>query len=121
MVAPADREALGRDGERAALRWYVAREFRVLARNWRCSFGELDLVVRRGRLVVFVEVKTRAGAGFGGGYEAVGWKKQRKLRQLAEAFVAAHGVPGEDYRFDVASVMLGPGGRHDVEVFQDAF
>jgi putative endonuclease len=116
VAASTDREALGRDGEQAALRWYLARGFRLVARNWRCSIGELDLVVRRGRLVAFVEVKTRGGVAFGGGYEAVGWKKQRKLRQLAEAFVAAHGAPGLDYRFDVASVM-----GADVHVFEDAF
>jgi putative endonuclease len=115
------RDALGRAGERAALEWYVRRGFRLIARNWRCPLGELDLVVRRGGLVAFVEVKTRAGAAFGGGYEAVGWRKQHKLRQLGEAFIAAHGAPGLDYRFDVASVAPTRRGRPHVHVFEDAF
>jgi putative endonuclease len=121
MAATRDRATLGRAGERAAFSWYASRGFRPVARNWRSPLGELDLVVRRRSLVVFVEVKTRAGSGFGGGYEAVGWQKQRKLRQLGEAFIAAHGRPGLTYRFDVASVMPGRGGRHDVHVFEDAF
>lgn len=121
MDARGPRAELGRAGEGAALEWYLARGFRLVARNWRCPLGELDLVVRRGSLVAFVEVKTRAGSGFGGGYEAVGWRKQQKLRQLAEAFVARHCRAGLDYRFDVASVMPGRSGRHDVHVFEDAF
>ncbi|MCA1727508.1 MAG: YraN family protein [Actinobacteria bacterium] len=96
--------------------WYLARGFGLLQRNWRCPLGELDLIVRRGPLVVFVEVKTRAGTGFGAGYEAVGWKKQRKLRQLAEAFLAARGASALECRFDVASVL-----GSDVHVFEDAF
>ena len=121
MAAPA-RQALGREGERAALDWYVRRGFRPVARNWRCSLGELDLVVRRGSLVAFVEVKTRASGAFGGPFEAVGWRKQHKLRQLAEAFLAANAREGVVYRFDVASVTPGRGvGRASVHVFEDAF
>ncbi|MEX2457933.1 MAG: YraN family protein [Actinomycetota bacterium] len=121
MEARGPRAELGSAGEGAALDWYLARGFRLVARNWRCPLGELDLIVRRGSLVAFVEVKTRAGSGFGGGYEAVGWRKQHKLRQLAEAFVARHGRSGFEYRFDVASVMSGRSSRHDVHVFEDAF
>jgi putative endonuclease len=121
MDAPGPRAELGRAGEGAALGWYLGRGYRLVARNWRCPLGELDLVVRRGTVVAFVEVKTRAGSWFGGGYEAVGWRKQQKLRQLAEVFLARHGRAGLDYRFDVASVMPGRSGRHDVHVFEDAF
>jgi putative endonuclease len=115
-----DRSSRGRDGEDAALRVYQRRGFRLLARNWRCPLGELDLVLRRGGLLVFCEVKSRTGSAFGGGYEAVTWSKRRKLRQLAEAFLATAGQPSSGIRFDVASVWLG-GGTADVEVFEDAF
>lgn len=115
-----DRSARGRDGEDAALGVYRRRGFRVVARNWRCPIGELDLVLERGGLLVFCEVKTRTGAAFGGGYEAVNWSKRRKLRQLAEAFLASGSSRASGVRFDVASVWLGHGGA-DVEVFEDAF
>jgi putative endonuclease len=115
------RSVRGRAGEVAALGVYLRRGFRVVARNWRCPLGELDLILARGELLVFCEVKTRSGAAFGGGYEAVTWTKRRKLRQLAEAFLGAEGAPGpRELRFDVASVWLGPRGS-DVEIFEDAF
>jgi putative endonuclease len=114
------RSARGRAGEDAAADVYRRRGFRVLARNWRCPIGELDLVLERDRLLVFCEVKTRTGASFGGGYEAVTWSKRRKLRSLAEAFLAAMDRRHREVRFDVASVWLGAR-RADVEVFEDAF
>lgn len=116
-----DRIARGRVGEDAALRLYERRGYAMVARNWRCSLGELDLVLlRRGTLVV-CEVKTRGGAAFGGGYEAVTWSKRRKLRRLAEAFLEQTHADAPTVRFDVASVWLGRSGRADVEIFEDAF
>lgn len=121
MVEAADRRlARGREGEDAAARVFERRGFRVLARNWRCPLGELDLVLEKDGLLVFCEVKTRSGASFGGGYESVTWAKRRKLRHLAEAFLAAHAPEHRQIRFDVASVWLGAGPA-DVEVFEDAF
>ena len=114
------REALGSSGEDAALRRYLDLGYRPVARNWRCPLGELDLVLNRGGLLVFCEVKTRAGSAFGGGYEAVTWRKQRKLRQLAEVFLLTRGLDPARVRFDVASVATA-GGGHAVEIFEDAF
>jgi putative endonuclease len=112
------RSELGAAGEDAAAAWYAARGYHVLARNWWCSTGELDLVLGRGDLVVICEVKTRRGSTFGAGFEAVGWRKQRKLRQLATVLLGH--VPRASVRFDVASVSVGRG-RSSVEVFEDAF
>lgn len=114
------RTAIGRTGEDAALAVYERRGFRLLARNWRCPLGELDLVLFRDGLIVFCEVKTRTGAAFGGGYDAVTWTKRRRLRKLADAFLAARHPRHRRVRFDVASVWLGRSGA-DVEVFEDAF
>ena len=115
------RAALGRAGEEAALQVYLRNGFRLIARNWRCGLGELDLVVRRGRLLVFCEVKTRSTIALGGGYEAVTWSKRRRLRRLAEAFVSQTPVRPAATRFDVASVHVSRGSAPDVEVYQDAF
>jgi putative endonuclease len=115
------RAALGRAGEEAALQVYLRNGFRLIARNWRCGLGELDLVVRRGRLLVFCEVKTRSTIALGGGYEAVTWSKRRRLRRLAEAFVSQTPVRPAATRFDVASVHVSRGCAPDVEVYQDAF
>jgi putative endonuclease len=110
----------GRRGEDATVRTYERRGYRVVARNWRCPLGELDLVVQRGSVLVFCEVKSRTGAAFGGGYEAVTWSKRRKLRQLAEVFLQSYRPLDARARFDVASVWLGLRGA-DVEIFEDAF
>lgn len=114
------RVELGRRGEDAAAAAYAARGFRIVARNWRCPLGELDLVVERDGLLVLCEVKTRSGDAFGGGYEAVTRSKRRKLLALGEAFLATRGSQATHVRFDVASVRVGAG-RASVELFEDAF
>jgi len=114
------RSDRARAGEDATARMYERRRYRVIERNWRCPLGEIDLVAVRDDVVVICEVKTRSGVAFGGGYEAVTWSKRRKLRRLAEAYVAERGLHGARIRFDVASVWLGRRGA-DVEVFEDAF
>lgn len=124
MVEPGasdPRAALGRAGELAALDVYERLGFRLVARNWRCRAGELDLVVERDGLLVFCEVKTRSGSGFGGGFEAVTGAKQRKVRQLAELFLAMNRLAPPSMRFDVASVGRGRRGLQEVELFRDAF
>jgi putative endonuclease len=115
------RDRIWRDGERAAWEAYRAKGYRLVARNWRCPLGELDLVVSRGDLLVFCEVKARAGARLGAPFEAVTASKQRKLRQLAQAFVSAARPRGSVCRFDVASVTWRPDRPPEVHVFEDAF
>jgi len=115
-----ERTARGRAGEDAALGVYERRGFALVARNWRCHLGELDLVIVRRDLLVFCEVKTRSGPAFGGGYEAVTWSKRRRIRNLADAYLERSGFEQARVRFDVASVWLGARGA-DVEIFEDAF
>ena len=119
-MASDTRPTTGSVGERAALDAYRNLGYRLVARNWRCGLGELDLIVTRGDVLVFCEVKTRRGPAFGWGYEAVTWRKREKLRSLAEAFLQERGRRPNEIRFDVASVALGPRGPH-VELFEDAF
>jgi putative endonuclease len=115
-----NRSERGRVGEDAALRVYRRRGYEVVARNWRCPLGELDLVLRLGERLVVCEVKTRSGSAFGGGYEAVTWSKRRTLRRLAEIFMQQTPIESGEIRFDVASVWVGDG-VPDVEIFEDAF
>jgi putative endonuclease len=115
------RDQVWRDGERAAWNAYRRRGYRLLARNWRSSLGELDLVVACDGLIVFVEVKARSSNLLGGPFEAVTPSKQRRLRRLAEVFVAAERPPGSRFRFDVASVTVRGRDPPSVYVFEDAF
>jgi putative endonuclease len=98
--------------------WYVERGYEVLARNWRCPEGELDLVLRDGRTVVFCEVKTRSSTAFGAPVEAVTRAKQARLRRLAGCWLesADRAARTSAIRFDVASVLAG-----EIEVIEGAF
>ena len=99
--------ALGRYGEQLAAQHLAEAGMTVLARNWRCAQGELDLVLRdRDGTVVFCEVKTRSGTGFGEPEEAVGRVKARRLRLLACRWLLEHRPPGAvEIRFDVVSIV----------------
>ena len=114
------RDRVWRAGEWAAWEAYRRRGYRLVARNWRCALGELDLVVEIDGVVVFCEVKARASSFMGEPYEAVNHEKRRKVRAVAEAFLIARDSPAR-YRFDVASVRLSSDGNADVWVFEDAF
>ena len=118
MSSPDPRRALGAAGEAVVARWYERRGYEVVARNWRCREGELDLVVRSGRTYVFCEVKTRRSTAFGAPVEAVTRDKQMRIRRLAARWLE-DGAPGpaKDIRFDVASVL----GPREVEVVEGAF
>ncbi len=115
------RTRTGRLGEDAAVFAYRSLGYRVVARNWRCRLGELDLIVSRAGTLVFCEVKTRRGAGFGGGFEAVDARKQQKLRALAEAYLMQTSAAPRTARFDVASVWLKPDDSASIHLYQDAF
>jgi putative endonuclease len=99
--APDPRRALGAAGEEAAAAHLAARGYAILARNVRAGGVEIDLVAARGRLVVFVEVKTRRSRVAGAPEESVDGRKRARLAHGAAAWLAAHGRPGWRARFDV--------------------
>lgn len=109
----AARKRLGDAGERLAAVWLEERGYRVLARNWRCAHGELDVVAEREGELVFVEVKTRRGDRLGAPEEAVTTAKRRHLVASAAAYLDAAGAGAADrpYRIDVIAVDLAPSGR----------
>jgi putative endonuclease len=120
------RRERGRRGEEAAARWYGRAGYRIVARNWRCADGEIDLVAVDpvADVVVICEVKTRSSARFGRPEEAVTPVKQRRLRRLSARWLSQqrpHGTPTRSVRFDVAAVWDDGAGDLVVDVFQDAF
>lgn len=106
------RRRLGAFGEQLAARWYEARGYAVLERNWRCASGEIDLVLVSGSTLVVCEVKTRSTLAYGSPAEAVTPLKRARLRRLAACWLAAHDVRPSTVRFDVACVLVG--GRVEV-------
>jgi putative endonuclease len=111
------RRALGAQGEELAAQWYLSHGAEVLARNWRCREGEIDLVVRVADRLVFCEVKARTSDRFGGPAAAVTPIKQARLRRLATRWLAENNERAAGLRFDVA-VVEGPA---SVRVIESAF
>lgn len=109
------KDALGRAGEQAAADYLAASGFRVLARNWRCSQGELDIVAAEGDTLVVCEVKTRSGIRFGSPLEAVTRAKRRRLRFLAVRWLSAHGVLFDEVRIDVIAITGEHAGGFSIE------
>jgi putative endonuclease len=100
--------AAGRAAERRAWWHYRLRGYRILDRNAWTGGNELDLVVRRGRRLAFVEVKAKGGAGRGDPLEMVTEEKQRRLRRAAEAWLAAHpAAAGLEACFEVVAIRDG--------------
>jgi putative endonuclease len=113
---------LGDYGEDLAAAHLAAAGYEVLARNWRCRDGELDLVARDGDAVVFVEVKTRSSADFGMPAEAVGHVKARRIRGLACRWLVENRPGGAiQLRFDVVSVVRRRGAAPELVHLRDAF
>ncbi len=120
-ASPNPRRALGERGEALAAAWYEAAGYEILDRNWRCRAGELDLVLGRGRALVFCEVKTRSSTRFGAPIEAISREKSQRIRRLAAQWLAEYPRAGRDLRFDVASVMVERGRAPVVEIIEGAF
>jgi len=130
--ATSARVALGRYGENLAARHLTAAGLSVLARNWRCREGEVDIVAREGDVLVICEVKTRRDIAFGTPLDAVTPAKAARLRRLAVRWLAdqrlgtaddsASGYEGySEVRFDVVSVLLPAAGGPIVEHLRGAF
>jgi putative endonuclease len=109
------RSALGRYGEDIATRHLVDSGMVVLARNWRCPRGEIDVVARDGRTLVVCEVKTRRGLDYGTPLEAVTARKMVRLRQLATEWLDEAGLDPPEVRIDVVSVLVRTQGAAVVE------
>ena len=111
-----DRQVLGRTGEDLAVAAYAALGYACVERRWRVGVGELDLVLRRDRVLVFCEVKTRRGSGWGRPEEAVTRRRLARLRTVARRYLAERPPRGVDvFRFDVAAVEV-EAGRGEVRI-----
>jgi putative endonuclease len=111
---------LGRAGEQAAARLLRARGYEVVGSGFVARRGEIDLICRRGRELVVVEVKTRSSDAFGTPLEAVGPKKRRALASAAAEYRALAGWRGP-IRFAVVGVTAGRDGRFKLELFDTPF
>lgn len=102
-----DPKALGRSGEEQAKLYLQKKGFKIMAKNYRSPFGEVDLICEEKNDLVFVEVKTRHSLEYGDGSEAVDFSKKEKLLKSALYYLKAHDLESRNFRFDVVSILVG--------------
>lgn len=109
------RKEIGRIGERAAKDHLTEQGWTIMASNWRCRLGEIDLIAcppePEQHMLVFIEVRTRSSSRFGTAEESVDARKQRKLRHVAQMYLQRHGGAEGLIRFDVVAVDIAADGR----------
>lgn len=114
-----DGLAYGKEGEAFATKYLIQQGYQILERNFKTRMGEIDIIARNKGYLVFVEVKARQSSDFGGPAGAITSSKQRKIVQIAKAYMAFKKVES-DARFDVV-LIHGSGSLSSVELIQNAF
>ena len=117
----ASTHEIGRRFEEAAARHLSERGWEILDRNVRFHHKELDLVIRRGALVAFVEVKGRRGRGYGHPLDAITWRKRREIEACARWWIERFGEEGLSYRFDAVAVERAADGGFVTTHIEDAW
>jgi len=107
----------GNAAEALAAAFLQKKGLKLIERNFRCTYGEIDLIMRDGKTLVFIEVRLRSNAGFGGAAMSINQSKQQKLRRTAELYLQAYGDSA--CRFD--AVLMSKIDSNAVEWIQDAF
>ncbi len=107
----ASKQTLGRYGEAIAAARLVRLGYAIVARNWRCPAGEIDIVAHDGDCLVFVEVRTRRGQEYGTPEESITARKQAKLVEVAQTYLQAMGLEDIAWRIDVVAIRLGNRGQ----------
>ncbi|MCX5716324.1 MAG: YraN family protein [Candidatus Omnitrophica bacterium] len=117
-----DNITLGRLGENIAISFLKKNGYSILHRNWRCLFGEIDIVAQHEDFIVIVEIKTRRSSAYGPGYLAITRLKQLKLIRLTQAFLKRYGLTDHMCRIDIVSIAMDGNSRPvDIELIKDAF
>jgi putative endonuclease len=106
-----NRQALGRRGEDYAAHYLTAHGSHVLARNWRCAVGEIDLITEKDATLIFVEVRTRHGDRWGTPEESITPAKRAKLIAAAQTYLDEHDQTDRDWRIDVVAIEVGSRGE----------
>lgn len=114
------RHAVGKAGEEAAVQYLCQHGYRILERNYRCRFGEIDLIARDGRMLAFVEVKTRRSQKYGPAAAAVTLEKQRHLIKASQTYLIQRKKTDAFCRFDVVTIEMDAQPPH-IELIKDAF
>lgn len=111
---------LGKRGEQKVAEWLFARSFAILHHNYRTKTGEVDVIARKGDLIVFVEVKTRSAAYFNTS-TVITYSKQQKIGRAAQDFILKNKLFNHILRFDVATLIDQKNGNFEITYLENAF
>jgi putative endonuclease len=123
MQPPLDRARLGRDAEQAAAQFLEAHQLTILARNYRCRGGELDIIAETATgVIVIAEVRLRADTRYGGGAASVDWRKQRRIQRAAgHLMLRQPALAKRPLRFDVLDLAPAGTGGYRIQWIRQAF
>lgn len=117
-----ERKVRGQWAESAAVAYLTKEGYEIVARNWRCRFGEIDIIASYKNTIVFVEVRSRMGTRFGSIRESVDAKKQRKVRSIASLYLHGIGHPDRPVRCDVVLIQwITPPDQYELTHMQGVF
>jgi len=114
------KKTLGKKGEEIALKYLKKKGYKILATNYRCPLGEIDIIAKYKKVIAFIEVKTRRSSTFGLPQESVNQRKQYQLSKVSLYFLKRYRLTKTKARFDVVSVLI-DNDSEKVELIQDAF
>lgn len=110
----------GKQGENATASYLKKRGYKIVERNYRCKFGEIDIIALDGDILSFIEVKTRSSREHIPPEFTVTPNKQKKIKNSAVCYLGKHGIENRDCRFDIAAVTTGKGGE-TITLYKNAF
>jgi putative endonuclease len=121
MIKFPNKIEIGKWGEATAADFLKADGYEIVALNYRCRYGEIDLIGRDGEVWCFIEVKTRRNSRYGAGWDAVSVLKQEKLRNSAQFFLMEQRLFSIPVRFDVVSIDFVTRNEYRIQLFKNAF
>lgn len=110
---------IGNIGEDLALSFLIQNGYKILEKNFRTNFGEIDIIAQKRNTIVFIEVKTRTSIKYGYPYEAVNYRKQQKIKKVSQSYIKLNNLRNFQYRFDIIEVFIN--GNYKINHIENAF
>jgi putative endonuclease len=120
MTTQKSTKPFGAYGEQLAVNHLQQNHYQIVNRNWRCKQGEIDIIVSKGAMLIFVEVRTRHAPSTEAAFESVSASKQRKLISLAHTYLSENDLQDLMWRIDVIAIAILPSGKAIIEHIEDA-
>lgn len=116
-----NKRDVGQKGEQIALKYLKSKGYKILETNYRCQLGEIDIIARNKRDLVFLEVRSKMSEDFGLPRESITYRKQQRLMKIALSYLQHKELTNQNYRFDVVEVILDTTGRRkSIELIPNA-